>query len=236
MALHVQAALQADSGNPKDIFVNTWAVNTNSVSPTQAQADAVLEAIGDFYVEASGATGSWGSFLSDFVKQTNGLVLKAYDITGKLDGSPAGSPVAVATRNVPTRSNDKALPADSAVCITLNGTDWDDQPVELSGPPVTRPMQRRRGRVYLGPLNADVITAAVNGDAIVSSNFRDNVMVHLVALQAAIEAIAANYSLAIWSRSEESLFFIESASMDDRVDNVRSRRRVATLRPAAVPL
>lgn len=239
MGLHLQANLLADSDNAKDTIVNTWNITTpGGHEPTPATAAAAVSALHGFYrsVPAGQANGLC-HYLSPWLKTTNGLVIKAYDNTGKLGpptGDPKrmpllGSPIATEVESFPELGL-QPFPSHVACVLTLEGQDWDDQPVEVAGNPPTRPRSSRRGRVYLGPLA--MIAADANGttDCAPVNAFRALVFAAFAKFRDDIAAIDPTWKPAVWSRSEGAMWAIESISMDDRLDVVQRRKRYGSTR------
>lgn len=166
----------------------------------------------------------------------NACDIDLYDITGKLDGSPTGSPVVSSTWTLGAKSvagsmND--LPSEVAFCVTLEGMNRADFPVEVpdgadAGSAVDRPRQRHTGRTYIGPLTLGSV-AVVNGVVRPSSYIRDTARLAVRSMADHMYADTGGI-LSVWSRKNAALYAVQYVASDDAFDTMRSRGVSPTVR------
>ena len=127
---HAMAIRQGLSGQPDDVFVNnfTFLADDNKVTA----ADDIAAALIDFY-DVTGPTQPLNAYRGVTVEDL--MTFKIYKLT---DAKPREPLVRTHTTTV-VRANSGLWPEESAVCLSFS-----------AAPPHT---PRRRGRVYLGPLN-----------------------------------------------------------------------------------
>lgn len=135
--LLVQHALQGVSGLPEDRYVNTFHLQGTG-PPTEPQMVAIKDALVEFYGVTAGPT-TIGAYLSGVARGV-GRTVKIYDHQAVKPRAPLYEfidPLAPFPNN-----GEAAFPNEVAMCISFSAP-------KLSGAVAAR----RRGRIYLGPLN-----------------------------------------------------------------------------------
>lgn len=132
-----QVTIPMDTLVPKDAVMNTWHVECSGADLPAARA-AWHAALLAFYNNVS-------DVYSVIVAQ-NGWVHKMYDLA---QAKPR-APVDTFTFNIATNPTGAELPHELAICMSY-------QAARVSGVP----QSRRRGRVFLGPIDTGGVTAAL---------------------------------------------------------------------------
>jgi hypothetical protein len=143
------------SGMAEDAVVNTFHFSSGSggAAVNATTGAQVAELVLDFYDEShTGQTNQIQTYIAEASMAASRHTIKVYD----LDDDEPRVPVYQVTTNNGTANNAVAPgPAEVALCLSYRST------IE-SG----TPMARRRGRIYIGPLNASV------GEVDVAGHFR----------------------------------------------------------------
>lgn len=185
------------SGNPRDVTVNTWAFESNSGSPVEAEWLDIGAALAAFYSELEG----WYSEVVSGEAQ-----IAIYDI----DAEPPRTPLFENTSYFDLGGGDP-LPEEVAVCVSFRG-------VFVSG----SPKGRRRGRIYLGPLQSNVVIYdSVTAKTGVSSAFQTVCSDAVQALQDGLDGTGVLHS--VWSRADDELYNVVEYWMDNAFDTQRRR-------------
>jgi hypothetical protein len=129
-AYRVQFVLHTADSNPENYATNTWCVAGTS----DADALEFVTALRAFYATMKG-------YYSSLVAQ-NGHEIKVYDLSDPLPRAPISEQVF----NFSTVPSGAPLPTEVAICLSFQGP-------KISGVP----QARRRGRVYIGPLNTNAL-------------------------------------------------------------------------------
>lgn len=198
--ISVQIALATDTLIAADNVVNTWAVQQNGIADPAA-VDSAFQA---FYLE-----------LEDYFAST---LSSGTHHTTKMYSLPDPEP------RIPFYSSlwgglgggSGALPAEVAVCSSFYAS-------HASGEPAAR----YRGRVYLGPLTTSA-GELVGGYSRPSATFRQDVADAMQALTTALSAV--DYSLAVWSRTDNELRPVVGGWINDEWDTQRRRGPEVTQR------
>lgn len=222
-------SFQGITGLAEDRYVNNWAI-PDVVDHSPASNLQIASAIYNFYTEVTGdQVEKLETYLSPVIARdpASSMSVRLYDITGHLDGSPHGSPYYVGPdamlANTPVA---EALPSECAAVLTLEAIGRATAAVEVAdgadpGTARDRPKQRRTGRVYLGPLSINA--QDYTGDRpMLSPQFRADVLIAVKELNDQLFLGPAS-GLGVWSRADAQVLALESASMDDAFDTVRSR-------------
>ena len=200
-----QARLQGDTGVPEDVFVNTWHVATGSASLDETMAVDLSAAFSEFYLTSIPALSqALKVYLSPAIA---GLEFRFYDLA---DAEPRVPIIKTPTFGTPSDKN--PLPTEVAVCLSLTGD-----------PPVT---PRKRGRVYIGPLNTDAAASGQTSDARVDTGLR-NLLAQLA--NRLVESLAPN-TLVILSRASGLQIPVTGGWIDNAFDIQRRRGMDANAR------
>jgi hypothetical protein len=231
----VTATIADVNGLAEDAIVNAFAFSMPSGFTDYPN---LLARVDDFYNAVQvGATQPLAAYMSPSVSRgADSIICRAYDITGHLDGSPHGSPIATRGDTMNSISpGATALPREVACVLTLRGTAWEDMPVEAPdgsdpGTAVDRPKQRHSGRVYFGPLNS-IANDTASSRSRPHSQLRSDML--LAAADLADDARALGGQWCVWSRKDEFLYTITDVQVDNAWDTQRRRGEAATLRSTA---
>lgn len=139
--IRVQCAIQRDTLLPRDMSINTWHFRHGTETPAACAAQAVT-LLNGFYNAIDG-------LYSTLVASP--ILVKVYNL---LDAEPR-TPIVESEINI-TPSTGEALPGEVAICMSYRA-------LLVSG---LNPA-RRRGRIFIGPLDGDVSTTGT-GDMRVS--------------------------------------------------------------------
>lgn len=212
--LMCQVRLPHVSALPQDVYVNTFVFT--GIDDTGDMATAIYGRLVNFY----NATQSSGQKLLNYlstVVQSTGARLQIYD----LDQPEPRVPIFDESMSLPDiapSGSASNLPSEVAVCLSYRGD-------LVSG---TNPA-RRRGRIYLGPLNSNCLDGASASDTIPrpSSTFRTTLAQAGTALAAA-NTLGASWR--VWSRAGGSFTEITAGWVDNSFDTQRRRGERSTTR------
>lgn len=212
------------SGLPKDAVQNSFAFTTGQVPPSGAELDEIGNRLDNFY-NANGSLGApivnW--FADSVSRVANAHSISYYDLTGHLDGTPHGSPIRTTPLTIVGAGGQGSLPDEVAVCMSVHSAFGTDR--EAVG--ATRPKARDRGRIYIGPLATNAISApAPNNEAVVTPNLVQTIKDAHVALNTS--QVLATWVL--WSRKAAALKPIVGGFVDNAFDTQRRRGNAATSR------
>lgn len=211
--LRVQVTLPNVNGLPADAFTNTWHCRSDGLDPLDDLGDFV-NALGDFY-------GAIDVFLASTVDTS--AVVKAYDLTH----AEPRAPIAETAFSITPGAN-APLPSEVACVVSYNGA-------HISGVPVGR----RRGRIFLGPLDSAVMDDTAGQSLLQTST--------ITAIAAAAEGLMAagdiggfrwgvfsptGAGVPPWTALELSgnTYSVVSGHVDNAFDTQRSRGVAATSR------
>lgn len=144
-----------------------------------------------------------------------------YDLTGHLDGTPHGAPVASFLFGLTAVGTATVLPDQVAAVLSMHSAFGSD--VEFA--PHARPRAKDRGRVYIGPLDSSVIVQ----DAVTKEPRIDTPVTAVIA-NAAKALLAAQPGWSVWSRKDAALKPITGGWVDNRPDIQRRRAAAASTR------
>jgi len=213
-----QVILQYKSNLPKDVTVNDFVFG----EATPGSFLGVDTDIMAFYNTIQGGTYSIAQLLGAQIdRNANASKIKYYDLTGHLDGSPHGSPVYEKTWQLAAEhaSGEPSLPEEVAICASFYGS--------LAGLSeevgATRPKQRHRGRVFLGPVNNLTMTYD-------STTQRRSVhpTAQTVIRSACLALAASTHVWSVWSRKNGATYPVTGGFIDDAFDTQRRRGTKAT--------
>lgn len=200
--LLVQVKIPYRDEIPADVSVNTWSFRTSL--PRLDAMNGIGQGLLAFY-------GAMANYYSPAVDLTRTLV-KAYDRADALPRLPFIQeilPLSDVNINL-------GMPEEVALCMSFRA-------VALSG---TSP-KRRRGRVYLGPLNVDVLNAGNDQRAVPNPQFG-------IDLEAACDlfngSLGAETSHVIWSQANGTSSVAAAYSIDNAFDTQRRRGTAPTSR------
>lgn len=235
--IQMVATLNSVTGLPKDSCVNV--LHCTAESSTDGDIDLVLEAVRDFYITVNGLQSfSVGSYLSDSLSRgADACSVKAYRTTDFSGETPFGSPVREMSFTMVAAQAGAPFPEEVAAVLSYNA-DLAGAPVSVvvdpGPPPVTiRPQKRRRGRMYIGPLQS---VAGLETASIVRpiAGFRADVVQGFIGMAETINDIGTIAHLGVWSRLDEEVWGAIACHMDNAWDTQRRRGLEATDRSSGV--
>jgi hypothetical protein len=203
----------------------SWSLHYQTVA-TAAQGTDVQDLVN--FVLASlnaiptGATAAPVKYLSSALNGAAGASLwEAYDVTGHLNGSPAGSPVLMGSWGATALGISGAVPEAACATVTMQAPYGTD--VEFA--PGTRPRARDRGRIYWGPIGGTTsLSVDANNRTIIIPACRTDLGLWIKAINAHT-TIPSNipYTLAVWSRKNALMKGLAEVWVDDRPDYQHKR-------------
>lgn len=222
LALHTTVALQHASGLPRDQVVNTFSFSRET--DWDAGALTALEtALTDFYngVDTGGTGRAVAEFIGPQISRTAAPVIRHYDLDGHLAGGRLGSPIRVTPMALLSAPMGGApLPSEVAVCLSFHGAYGADPEFGAAG---TRPRQRDRGRIYVGPMPMNIAVVATEASTSrprVADGCADTLL-H-AANRLFLESTSGK-TWCIWSRKNGVLKPITGVAVDDAFDTQRRR-------------
>jgi hypothetical protein len=236
MEFLVQSTLVSSTGMARDSVSNSICVQQNDGDGDEFLFDFAGALWGFYAGTAPGALTNVSALMSPVLSRVaDAHTIDVYDINGKLDGTPHGSPVFSLPFSInPTLPASTALPSEVAVCLTIEALGRADEPVERpdgadAGTAVDRPRQRSTGRMYIGPLAASTV-AIVGGVARPDANIRDTVRLAAVDMFNKIDALDVGVRPVVWSRKDAQVRPVAAVSIDNAFDIQRRRGEEPTLR------
>lgn len=184
--LRAQVTMDHDSGLAADRVVNNWTFGTDDSDPDQdAPALLITAALNDFYTamqtDTGGNVGQVSNYLSPLLAGTGSI--KVYN----LDEPAPRFPITETGLNFTPGNSTSVLPEEVALTLSF-------QAAKVQG----ENQDRKRGRVYLGPLDVGAITR-VGNRPVVSNGFRGTVLRAAMALKDASDA-ATSWTWGVSSR------------------------------------
>jgi hypothetical protein len=216
----IRPIMTAYSGLPEDQIVNDFAFRFDAGSPTSVDILAIMNVVGQFYRAGATAADQVGTYISNFVSRAATHEIAAY----KIVAGPLGSPVATIPWLGPvTAGATTLLPSEVAGTLSFHG-DLTAIPEESGA---TRPRSRRRGRVYIGPLQPVAVTNS-SAPAVLAPAFTAAMRSNATVMYDAAEALG--WTWCVWSRADATLYPVVAGWTDNAPDTMRKRGQEATLR------
>lgn len=208
--LAIQHAFQGLSGLPRDRFVNTWHVIVPTGTPSGSDLLEMADAVKGFYV-GGGAT-SVQAYISPWAGGS-GRTVKIYNLDDTLPRAPIYE---FSDPDPISGLSGTGFPNEVAICLSFHAA-------AVSG----AVQARRRGRIYVGPLNTASGSITPVGDS------RPNPTLRTAFLSAAgyadLQLAAAGASWCVYSPTSSTAVKNEFYSVDDAFDTQRRRGLSATL-------
>lgn len=192
-------------------FENDTASDFSGLAP-------LTTALTAFYNTTTGSmVESVASYMSSEVSPAaNAAEIEYYDITSHLNGSPAGSPVAIANFTMTPSAGSSNFPAGVAATLSYRA----DYGTDVEFLPGSRPRSRDRNRIYIGPLSAGCTTP----DAITKRpHFTVQFMNDLLLAFTNLSGTHGGWNMRVWTRKGAALKLPTQAYMDNRPDYQRRR-------------
>lgn len=198
--VRAQVILQSANGVAADAATNTFSFRWPDGEDYSADVTAILKA---FYDDVSG-------YLSPLLAQNNHLI-KFVDH----NGLPPQYPFAETTFNLTNAPAGVAFPREVALVMSFQA----DRSAGVN-------QKRRKGRVYLGPLN----TAGNLATGLVLPAMCTTVNVAAEQIQTSCQAVSLLLYWTVWSGLNGSSSIVANGWCDNAWDTQRSRGNVATTR------
>lgn len=223
VSLNHLSGLDEDADQTGYAFTTEDAVNIDA-----AVCQAALESM---YNEAN-ETFALKDYLQEVTIRTAlGNTLSLYGLDLHLDGSAHGSPYAVRSWTMGAHEvlDQAPAPAEFAGVVTIYAEGRATAPVETADADADgkrdRPKQRRTGRQYIGPLQGNALQLISNENRLRASYCEDAVVAMARFRNYMLDNAGA--TLCVWSRKDEVLRPVDSASVDNAPD-IQRRRGVAS--------
>ena len=197
-------------GSSKDWYTNTFHI----YHPTQvldsdanlAYSAGVATMIKNFYNGRDNSVAGIVDYLSPRV--TVERTIKIYDTAGAPPHPPLYVEDFFGNPDVPDLLS---LPEEVACCLSYTGTT------------TSTPAARRRGRIYIGPLNISAIDDVLGGSNPVQvvGQFVQALLSQAVGLAAALNS--GGYSWRVYSKTNNASYDIVQFQVDDAFDTIRNR-------------
>lgn len=225
------------SGIAAEAVQNSFAIGVPGAIPDSATLGEVTTAIANFYNGNDGGDRPLSAYMGQGLSREPGAVeMAVYNITGRLDGRPHGSPVFTDTMTLGAPQAFLPLPDEVAVVLTLRAGSYEFQPIETpdNEDPDTvpqRPRQRYSGRLYLGPLTQLAGETDTNSRQRPAAELRTALLNSADRLYTALRARPGGpYLWSVWSRKDANTREIEHAQVDNAFDTQRRRGPAPTVR------
>jgi hypothetical protein len=154
-------------------------------------------------------------------RSASSAMIKAYDISGHLNGTPHGPPVATQSFTPTAAITGGTDPPEGvAIVITLQAPYGSDDEF-LGG---TRPRARDRGRIYFGPITAGGVgKESSTGRSVIPLPITTDLLLTFRKMAVGYTIGAIQYALCVWSRKSALLKPLSVLWCDDRPDYQRRR-------------
>jgi hypothetical protein len=237
MAILAKVSIPNLSGMPEDTVTNTWAIKT-ALEPTPDDYSDIHFALAKFYNEVPAAqTYSVSNFFSGRLSRVaNACQITQYYFDEVGTPEPLGAPNWMQSFTIDAKgSSDWINMPDEVACCLSFAADLDGIPESVPGGPAgpegdTRPRSRRRGRVFLGPLNAGAVTQGSEQTVRPSTDLVSTALAALGTLNEEIDAMLGTFLLGVFSRTDWDVRPITSAWIDNAFDTQRRRGQKPTSR------
>ncbi len=192
-AIRAQVTLTTVDAVSENFVSNSWCF---SGTDPGSDSVAIASALQVFYSALS-------SYLSPAIAQ-NGHEIKLSD----LPGTPPNYPFYTTPFNLSAAPAGSPLPSEVATCLSFQGS-------KAAG----FPQARRRGRIYIGPLD----TTALDANGRPSSAMLTAITSAAATFKSTIAALASDTAWSIWSPTDGAAVPVANGWMDNAFDTQRRR-------------
>jgi hypothetical protein len=211
------AIIEKVSGIDKDASVNVWHFETVGI-PSAADIQGVGDGLIAFYQAIQSL------FPNNVASGVDAHRIEISQVTPGLPGEADDTVSALIGTRIFQMQTGAAfsLPNEVAACLSFRASIAGF--AEESG--LIRPRARRRGRVFIGPLDLDQVAAiAPNNEPRFSLTGRELMLDGYDALTTATAAVSVNLRHGVYSRTNGDIEPVEQVSCDSEFDTMRSRGR-----------
>lgn len=215
------------SGLPEDVAQNTFYFRQSAGGTSHAEdADDIGASMEAFYNDIfSPATDAIAEYIGDQVSRAVGACqVQCYFTDGDSPNVAWGSPVQVRSFTLGVADAGEPLPAEIAICSSIHGDLTNIPESAPATPPATgtiRPAARRRGRIFIGPLQRTATTGSgANGDA------RPTTAAKLAILHSSLNLADNGPGGMFWevaSKADDVFYLVAGGYVDDACDVQRRR-------------
>lgn len=197
------------------VFLGSGATDFTSIS------DLFTHVLNFYNTHGTGGTHPISYYLgAQLDRAPNHCTISAYDITGHLNGTPHGSPVAVQNWTLGASAATEVLPSGVAAAVSFRA----DYGTDVEFGPHTRPRARDRNKVFVGPINLAAISSdSTTNRCILSVPFVTDALAALFDLSEVVDETGADWVLQVWSRVNAATKLAVEGFMDNRPDYQRRR-------------
>lgn len=240
MAVHLYKAvvvLAAASGKPEDDINNTFYFDSDSAGPSVSDdVDDMQSWLNQFYNDTpSGLTLDLANFMGEQISRASNAcsILYYAHPQGDPDGD-WGSPVATRNWTLDAAATGTPFPAEVAAVLSFHGdlTDVPETEANPSPPPaLIRPASRRRGRVYIGPLqSASGGEDGTTHEITPSTSFRNHLAGAAQELADHVFGVSTDAAWVVASKADGSVYPVVGGWVDYAFDTQRRRGQAAAAR------
>lgn len=206
------------TNRPEDVFTNTLYFVDAAVSPrTHAQVADLLETRMEnfFNVAQGGASARITAFMSRAINWS-GVTVKVYDLGGAAPRTPE-----VRTLELTTPTNTTGFPNEVAAVLSYRGG------AGTTGGGSADP--RKRGRIFIGPLNqtAGTVTVSTDGDSFLATGLVDSIAKAADFLR---DDLTDELGWLQYSRMNDAFLAVSGGFVNNNFDTQRRRGLIAPSR------
>lgn len=234
--VHAVVTLASTSGVAADNCLNTFAF-MKGTPLAGGDAAAIVAALIAFYNDVQ-VTNAPAKYISNAISRAaNACMVQLFDVSGHLNGTPAGSAFLTQAFTLGAAFGVDDLPNEVAIAISMHADytgiaeigaaaaiPTPEAAIDMGAPAThpgnIRPKSRYRGRIYFGPLNEGVDGVTTGGychvGATVSADLRG-------AIRDLANDVLAVAQLQVWSRRDAIMRPVVGGWVDDDYD-VQERR------------
>jgi hypothetical protein len=214
--VRVQVSFQGKSGLPRDQYVNTFFFQ-GSLAPAGGFLPLITGVIGLYTSTPAGGSQAVMARMSALTDDNN-VVVKVYDQAA----APHSPPLQTESVGLPGfgGGSGSPLPTELAACLSYRAHF-----------PTSVDPKRRRGRIYIGPLQQGSLQVSPTTEAILAPAFCDDLT--RAAGDMAAVCNTAGYDWSVFSRANGVAYSIDEVWVDNAVDIQRRRGIKATARVTA---
>ena len=213
-AFQVRTVLQMGTLLPADVAATSMTIISSDPTPN---FDTIVSNFWNTSGTYGATTGTVAQLIGAQVIRTGSLSrIETYEID--LATGAVGTPIRYTPFNLGTGTGGSTpLPSEVALCTSF-----------AAGPAVGVNPARRKGRMFIGPLNEVSLDTSLANQAVVSSTAR--IILAGATERLADDLITAGHELAVWSRVDQAAYPVVRGWVDNAFDTQRRRGIEPSLR------